>query len=75
MAYHGTMTNSTFDKLKWTALIAIPALATLIGAVGVIWGLDLEPIVLTVTAVGTFAGALLGVSNANYNRGKHAAEE
>lgn len=69
------MTNSTFDKLKWTALIAIPALATLIGAVGVIWGLDLEPIVLTVTAVGTFAGALLGVSSTNYNRGKHAAEE
>ena len=58
--------DKAYQALKWVGLIVLPALATLLGAVGTAWGWPhLTAIVTTVTAVGTFVGALVGASNAS----------
>lgn len=63
------MNNKVFDFLKWLALIAIPALATFVGVVGPELDVDNpERYVLILTASGTFLGALLGISNVQYNK-------
>ena len=63
------MSNKVYDVLKWIALIALPAVATLYFAVAQIWGLPFgEQIVGTITAIDTFLGALLGISNLNYKK-------
>ena len=55
--------NRAYDVLKWVALIALPAVAWLVGAVGPQWGLPhCGEIVTTINAVGVFVGALIGVS-------------
>lgn len=52
-----------YGILKWVALIALPALATFVNAVGPLWGLPyVEPIVATINALGVLIGALIGVS-------------
>lgn len=61
------MSNKAYDILKWIALIALPAIATLYFAIAQIWGLPYgEQVVGTITAIDTFLGALLGISNYNY---------
>lgn len=61
------MSNKAYDILKWIALIALPALATLYFAIAQIWGLPYgEQVVGTITAIDAFLGALLGISNYNY---------
>lgn len=65
------LNNRTYDKLKWIALVFIPALESLILAVGKIWSLShYVGIAATVAAVGVFLGTILGVSTWNYNRGR-----
>lgn len=61
------MQNKTFDVLKNVALIVLPALATFIGVVGkaLEWQ-NTDITVIIVTAVGTFLGTVLGVSNRTY---------
>lgn len=55
--------DKVYTVLKWLAMLGIPALSTFVQAIGTIWGFDLaEPIALTITAVGMFLGALVGVS-------------
>lgn len=67
------MSNKTYDVLKWIALYLLPALGTLYFALAGIWGLPYgEAIVGTITAVDTFLGVILGISNAQY---KKASEE
>lgn len=62
-----TLSNKTYDVLKWIAMIALPALGTLYFALAGIWGLPYgEQVVGTITAVDTFLGALLGISSATY---------
>lgn len=69
-----TMSNKTYDILKWTAQYLLPALGTLYFALASIWGLPYgEQIVGTITAVDTFLGVILGISTANYNKGKGEA--
>ena len=64
------MSNKTYDKLKWVALIVLPAMATLYSVLSNIWGLPFgEQIPSTITAVDAFLGALLGISTARYNKG------
>lgn len=59
--------NGVYDKLKTISLIILPALATFYGSLGKIWGFPMtEQVVLTITAIDTFLGALLGISNINY---------
>ena len=55
--------DKVYTTLKWLAMLGIPALSTFVQALGTIWGFDLaEPIALTITAVGAFLGAIVGVS-------------
>lgn len=61
--------------LKWVGLIVCPALATFIGVVGSAWGLSVDPVITTITAFGTFIGALLKYSETTGNYGKHARSE
>lgn len=65
------MSNKVYDVLKFIAQIVLPALGTLYFALASIWGLPYgEQIVGTITAIDTFLGALLGLSTAQYNKGK-----
>lgn len=49
--------------MKWTGLVLMPALAALVGAVGPAWGLPrVDAIVLTINALGTFIGVVIGAS-------------
>lgn len=60
--------SKTYDVLKYTALVALPAVATLYFALSSIWGLPYgEQIVGTITAIDAFLGALLQISNNKYN--------
>lgn len=62
------MSNKTFDILKYVAMIGLPSLATLMSALGLIWGYEhTDAIVATVVAVNTFLGGLLGLSTYRYN--------
>ncbi len=63
--------NKTYDTLKFVAITFIPALATFVGTVGIAVGYpEATGVVVTVlTALGTFVGALVGLSSANYNSG------
>lgn len=60
--------NETYDLLKYTALVVLPALAALILGVAKIWGLPygLE-ISETIMVVDTFLGALVKVSADQYH--------
>ncbi|MBR3389531.1 MAG: phage holin [Prevotella sp.] len=61
--------NNVYDKLKWICLIFLPALATFYSVVGKIWGLPYcTEIPATITALGVFLGALIGVSTRAYNK-------
>ena len=55
--------DNVYQTLKWLGLIFMPALAALIGAVGPAWGLPkVDAIVLTINALGTFIGVIIGAS-------------
>lgn len=66
------MNNRTYDILKRVALIVIPALATFVNAVGIVWGIPhANEATATITAFGVFLGSALGVSSANYTPETH----
>lgn len=70
------LNNTVYDILKWVALVVLPALATLYGALAPTWGWPYaEQIVYTITAVDTFLGALLGISNLQYKLDDKAGDE
>lgn len=57
--------DKLYTVLKWTALIALPSIATFIGVIGAAWGwADTDAIVTTINAVGALIGALIGASAA-----------
>lgn len=61
------MTNKTYDILKWIALYFLPAFATLYFALAGIWNLPYgEQVLGTISALDTFLGVLLGISNVKY---------
>lgn len=61
------LNNKVYDILKWIALIALPATATLWFTIAKIWGLPyIAEITGTMVAVDTFLGTLLGISNISY---------
>lgn len=65
------LSNKVYDVLKWVAMILIDALATAFSVIAQAWSAPMEivtPIVITLTAIGTLIGALIGVSSANYNK-------
>ena len=63
------MSNNTYDFLKWVARYLLPALGTLYFALAGIWGFPYgEEVVGTITAIDTFLGVILGISNSQYNK-------
>jgi phosphatidylserine synthase len=63
------MNNKIYDILKWVAIIVMPALATLVTVVFNVWNIPYgDQIAQTITAVATFLGAVLMVSNAQYKK-------
>ncbi len=65
------LSNKVYDVMKWIALYLLPALGTLYFALAGIWNFPYgEQIVGTITAVDTFLGVLLGLSNATYQKAK-----
>ena len=62
------MSNKTYDVLKFTAQIVLPAAGTLYFALAKIWGLPYgTEIVGTITAVDTFMGAVLQITKSSYD--------
>lgn len=60
-----------YTILKWITLICLPALGTCYFALAGIWGFPYaEQVVGTISAITTCLGILLGISTAEYNRGK-----
>lgn len=63
------LSNKAYDVLKWAALYLLPALGTLYFAMAGIWEWPYgEQIVGSITAVDTFLGVILGLSNAKYKK-------
>ena len=70
-----SMSNETYNVLKFIAQVILPAIGTLYFALAQIWDLPLaEEIVGTITAVDAFLGAVLGISTAQYNKEMMAGE-
>ena len=68
------MQNKVYDILKYVALIALPAVATLYSCLAKIWDLPWEiAIPATIMAVDTFLGALLQISTNKYY-GQHEGD-
>ena len=63
------LNDKVYDILKYVVMIALPAVAVFYAALAPIWGWPRpDDVVLTINAVATLLGALLGVSAAQYNR-------
>lgn len=63
------MNNKLYDVLKWVAILLLPALATLVAVIGNIWNIPVcDPISQTITALGVFLGAILGISSIQYKK-------
>lgn len=61
------MNNKIYDILKWVAILLLPALSTLVAVIGKIWNIPVcDPIAQTITALGVFLGAILGISSVQY---------
>lgn len=63
------MSNKVYDVLKWITLVFMPALITLTGVILNCFNVQNADVILTImTAVETFMGSLLGVSNISYKK-------
>ena len=61
--------QKTYDVLKWTALILLPALAILYSSMSTVWSLPYsQEVTGTIAAIDVFLGVLLGVSSRGYNK-------
>lgn len=59
--------DRTYDILKYVAIYVISPLSTLVMVVGSIWDVPvMQPIALTIAAIGTFLAAVIGYSNKTY---------
>lgn len=60
-------TNALYDKLKFIALVLLPALGTLYFALDALWGWKHgTQVVGTITAIDTFLGVVLQLSSKQY---------
>lgn len=67
-----SMSNKTYDTLKWIAQYLLPGVATLYAALAKIWGLPYgNEIVGTISAIDVFLGVALGISSSQYNSTKN----
>lgn len=64
-----TLSNKTYDILKWMVITVLPALLAFFGVVGTTLNLPYTDIVMTIgSAFITCLGAIIGVSTKNYNK-------
>jgi hypothetical protein len=64
---HTLFSNNVYDKLKFIALVGLPALATAVFGLGPLWDIPkVDAIVGTIIVIDTFLGMLLGVSTRQY---------
>lgn len=62
------LSNTWYDRLKWTAQIGLPALGALYFALADVLNLPAATeVVGTIVAVDTFLGAILGAATKKYN--------
>lgn len=62
------LNDKVYNTLKWILLTVVPAVITLISGLGTIYGYDTTQITTVIGLVATFVGAVVGISNVNYNR-------
>ena len=63
------MSNKTYNKLKYIALVFLPAFTTFTGVVLQCFNVECTDIILTImVAFDTFLGSILGISNNKYNK-------
>lgn len=64
-----SLSNTTYDRLKWACLIFIPAVSVAYAALANTWGLPFgDKIPATLSIIEVFLGSLLGVSTAEYRK-------
>lgn len=64
-----TLSNKLYDRLKFLAMVGLPALAALYLGLGQLWNWpETEKVVASIVLVNTFLGALLRLSTAKYKR-------
>ncbi len=68
------MSNKVYEILKYGLWIFIPAVITFIGTLGQIYGFETEVVVLTISAIATFLGAITGISNINYHKEDYTSD-
>lgn len=62
-----SMSNKTYDILKWITTVVIPAIGALYFGLSRFWGVPYPTEILgTLTLIETFMASLLGISNATY---------
>lgn len=60
--------DKVYDILKYVAIYAISPLVVFTGALGTIWNIGwMQPVSLTIAAIGTLLAGLLGYSTATHN--------
>ena len=65
------LTNNSYDILKYVALIGLPVIATLLGTLGEIWGVEnVTQVVATINALAVALGGLLQLSSIKYEQDK-----
>lgn len=63
------MSNAWYNRMKFVALVVLPALGSAYFALSEIWGLpEGAKVVGTITVLDTLLGVLLGVSTYTYNK-------
>lgn len=62
------LNDRTYEILEWVARVLLPAVATLYGTLGSIWGLpNVTAVVGTIVAVDAFLGVFLGFAQKSYD--------
>ena len=62
------LNNKFYTILKWILAVAVAPTIALITGLGELYKFDTTLIVGTISLIATFLGALLGISNYNYNK-------
>lgn len=69
------ISNKVYDVLKWIVIVFLPALNTLIFALGNVLQFESSVICGIISAVTVFLGALIGVSSMRYNKEEKESED
>ena len=62
------LNNKVFTVLKWVLATAVAPTISLIEGLGQLYNFDTHYITITIALIASFLGALLGVSNYNYQK-------